>query len=193
MKHADSWANKNIVLCCANTTQKRPGLRFKPRIFCCEPTFVLKHLLQCPQINVLRYVFNLFLYSTFWSSNKCWEIYISTFLIHIVLKHILISQRCWEEKQNNEQSLTSSASQWCSSPTLQHLQREQKQAEVKNTLPLAEKCKQAASKAVSHLDPCLAPLPLPPSFGISSTTALIFILDQSPVLSYCRPTGILPL
>lgn len=59
---------------------------------------------------------------------------------------MLICQRWWEESQNNEQPLTSSASQWCSSPTLQHLQREQKQAEVKNTLPLAEKCKQAAKR-----------------------------------------------
>lgn len=85
-----------------------------------------------------------------------------------ILKTYLICQRCWEEKQNNEQLLTSSASQWCSSPTLQHLFREQKQAEVKNILLLAEKCKQAAREAASHLDPCLAPLPLPPSLGFIS-------------------------
>lgn len=85
-----------------------------------------------------------------------------------------------------KQSLTSSASQWCSSPTLQHLRREQKQAEVKNILLLAEKCKQAARKAASHLDPCLAS---PPPFYLpASASSLIFILQQHPVLSYCRAT-----
>lgn len=106
----------------------------------------------------------------------------------------LICQRWWEENQHNEQSLTSSASQWCSSLTLQHLQREQKQAEVKNTLPLAEKCKQAAGEAVSHLDTCPVLLPLPPSFGFSSATDLSshFHPGPAPVLSHCRPTGNLP-
>ncbi len=54
MIHVNLGANENMVLCCVNATQKESGLRFKPRILCCEATFVLKHLLQYPQINVLR-------------------------------------------------------------------------------------------------------------------------------------------
>lgn len=80
----------------------------------------------------------------------------------------LICQRWWEERQNNEQPLTSSASQWCSSPTLQHLQREQKQAEVKNTLPLAEKCKQAAKRGclTSGLLSCSPPFTSQPQLQL---------------------------
>lgn len=69
----------------------------------------------------------------------------------VALEEMNLSQMMGGNR-NNEQLLTSSASQWCSSPTLQHLHREQKQAEVKNTLPLAGKCKQAANETLSHLD-----------------------------------------
>ena len=109
-------------------------------------------------------------------------------MCHVIvpLHHMFICQTWWEEKQNNKQSLTSSASQWCSSPTLRHLQREQQQAEVKNTLLLAEKCKQAASERASERGPShiwtlvLLPslyLPVLPS-ALQQITVLIFILDQ---------------
>lgn len=45
--------------------------------------------------------------------------------------------------------------------------KNKKQAEVINMLLLAEKCKQAASKAVSHLDPRLAP-PQKKRFGFGT-------------------------
>lgn len=90
---------------------------------------------------------------------------------------MIICQSWWEERQNNEQPLTSSASQWCSSPTLQHLQREQKQAEVKNTLPLAEKCKQAAKRGclTSGLLSCSPPCTSQPQLQPCNRFQLSFL------------------
>lgn len=112
-----------------------------------------------------------------------------------MLNHWFLCQTWGEEKQNNEESLTSSASQWCSSLTPQHLQREQKQAEVKNTLPSAGKCKQ--SSQWRHLTS--GQLSCSPSLCLQASvlaqrhiSVLLFITEQSPapVFSPCRSTWV---